>query len=156
MSAHLMAATAFAALTLATASPLAAADLGGDDYTETERYSYNETRRVDRYVDEGSYDRRADFDDEDDVRYEGPGRGQRAYAYDARESCVPRHAIRDRLHDEGWTDIERVDVRDGAAILKARRATSGQPYALKVDRCTGDIIDARKSNYVYGEYRPRY
>src|SRR5262245_26034739 len=103
MSARLVAATAFAALTTATASPLAAADLG-DGYTETERYSYNESHRVDRYVDEDRYDRRAALDDEDDGRYERPWRGARAYAYDSRESCVPRHAIRDRLHEEGWTD----------------------------------------------------
>ncbi len=77
--------------------------------------------------------------------------------YDDRAGCLPRHAIRERLRDEGWHDIEKIDVRGDAVIVTAERP-NGKVYDLKVDRCSGDIIDSRVSRdsreEVYGEYRP--
>lgn len=128
MSVRTLAATAFAAVTMA-AFPAAAADLDYPDYSysETERYS------------ERTYARRDD--------------GQ--YYEDERAGCLPRHAIRDRLRDDGWRDIQKVDVRGGYVILAAERP-NGRTFELKVDRCSGDIVDTRNSrDEVYGEYRGR-
>lgn len=130
MSARTLAATAVAAMSLASASPLMAADLDYPEdysYTETQRYTERVTRRGDE-------------------RWEGN--------YDDRRGCLPRQAIRDRLREDGWRDIQRVDVRGGTAVLTAERP-NGQIFDIKVDRCSGDIIDARKTRDVYGEYRPR-
>lgn len=137
MSARTLAAAAFAAMSLAGASPLAAADYDYPDqhtYTETERYServvHERVDRNDGYRDVAGY-------------------------YDDRGGCLPRQAIRQRLRDDGWRDIQRVDVRGGSVILTAERP-NGQLFNLKVDRCNGEIIDARKTNDgIYGEYRPR-
>lgn len=119
MSTRALAASAIAAMSMAGASPLAAADL---DYPD---YSYSETER---------YSRTTQYDD-------GAG-------------CLPRHAIRQRLRDDGWRDIEKLDVRGDAVIVTAERP-NGKLYDLKVDRCSGDIIDSRVSREeVYGEYRP--
>lgn len=132
MSARTLAATAFAAISMAGASPLAAADL---DYPE-DRHSYTETERYSERV----VHQRTDSEE--------------GY-YDNRGGCLPRQAIRQRLRDDGWRDIQRVDVRGGNVILTAERS-NGQIFDLKVDRCNGEVIDARKSrDAVYGEYRPR-
>ncbi len=131
MSARALAATAFAAITMAGAAPLAAADL---DYPED--YSYSKTER---YTERVTTHR--------DDRFEG--------TWDDRRGCLPRHAIRDRLRDDGWRDIQRIEARGSKVFLTAERP-DGRLYDLKVDRCNGDIIDARKSrDGVYGEYRPR-
>lgn len=131
MSARALAATAFAAMIMAGAGPLAAADL---DYPED--YSYSKTERYERVTSHR------------DDRFEG--------YWDDRSGCLPRHAIRDRLRDEGWRDIQKIEARGGKVYLSAERA-DGRLYDLKVDRCNGEIIDARKSRHgVYGEYRPRY
>lgn len=135
MSARMLAASSFAALSMATATPLAAADL---DYYETERHSTYE-RGYDRD------DRRADYS----------GRADYSDYYDTRGGCLTKHAIRDRLHADGWRDLERIDARQSTAILSARRVSSGRTFELKVDRCTGEIIDAR-SNRGYDEYARRY
>jgi hypothetical protein len=119
MSTRTLAAGAIAAMSLAGASPLAAADL---DYPD---YSYSETERYSRTT----------------YRDESAG-------------CLPRHAIRERLRDDGWRDIEKIDTRGDAVIVTAERP-NGKVYDLKVDRCSGDIIDSRVSRgEVHGEYRP--
>lgn len=139
MSARTLAAAAFAAMSLAGASPLAAADLDYPDqqsYSETERYS-------ERVVHERSY-RDDGYRADSDEGY-----------YDDRGGCLPRQAIRQRLRDDGWRAIQRVDVRGGNVILTAERP-NGQIFNIKVDRCNGEIVDARKTyDGVYGEYRPR-
>lgn len=146
MSARTLAATAFAAMSLVSASPLAAADLDYPDdsrYSESEHYSNRVTDdRGERYE---SYSRREAYvdDDRSDVRW------------DDRAGCLPRHAIRERLRDDGWRDIQRVEVRGGTVVMSAVRP-NGQLFDIKVDRCNGEIIDARKTGgEVYGEYRPR-
>lgn len=128
MSARTLAAAAFAATALA-AFPAAAADLDYPDYgySETERYSER-------------------------VTY---GRNNGHYYEDDRAGCVPKYAIRDRLRDDGWRDIHKVDVRGPHVILSAERP-NGRVFELKVDRCNGDIVDSRSArDDVYGEYRER-
>jgi hypothetical protein len=130
MSARVLAAAAFAAASLVS-SPLAAADL---DYPEDYGSSYSETERYSERVTYGRDD----------------------YYGTSRAGCLPRHAIRQRLKDDGWHGIRRLDVRGGSVILSAERP-NGQLFEVKVDRCNGDIIDARKMrDDVYGEYRPRH
>lgn len=127
MSARKMAAAAFAATTLA-AFPAAAADLDYPDYSYSERERYSE--RVTHSRDRGDY-------------------------YEDRAGCLPRHAIRQRLRDDGWRDINRIDVRGGYVTLQAERP-NGRVFDLKVDRCNGDIVDSRTTREgVYGEYRER-
>lgn len=107
-----------------------AADLDYPDdysYTKTERYTERVTRDTTQ-------------------RWDG--------YYDDRGGCLPREAIRQRLREDGWRDIQRVDVRRNTVVLTAERP-NGQIFDIKVDRCSGNIIDARKSRDVYGEYRPR-
>jgi hypothetical protein len=127
MSTRALAASAIAAMSLAGVSPVAAADL---DYPD---YSYSETERY--------TERSAHY---------GNGENDR---YDDRAGCLPRHAIRERLRDEGWRDIQKIDSRGGEVIVTAERP-NGKIYDLKVDRCSGEIIDSRVSREVYGEYRP--
>lgn len=129
MSARTLAATAVVALSFAGAAPTLAADL---DYPED--YSYSKTERYTERVTRSS------------ERWDGD--------YDGRAGCLPRQVIRERLRDDGWRDIHRIDVRGGTVVLTAERP-NGQVFDLKVDRCNGEIIDARKTRDVYGEYRPR-
>ncbi len=58
------------------------------------------------------------------------------------DACVPHAVIRDRLEYEGWRDFRDIGLTNGLARLQARRP-NGDLYALKIDRCTGEIIASR-------------
>jgi len=91
-----------------------------------------------------------------DYSYSETERYSRTTRYDDGAGCLPRHAIRQRLRDDGWRDIEKIDVRGDSVIVTAERP-NGKLYDLKVDRCSGEIIDSRVSREeVYGEYRPTH
>jgi hypothetical protein len=60
----------------------------------------------------------------------------------AQPICQSHDEIRRSLRDDGWRDFQDVEIRDQTAIIQARRP-SGQPYNLKIDRCSGDIVNAR-------------
>ena len=68
--------------------------------------------------------------------YTPPAR--RAY----RGACLPRHVIRDRLIRDGWNDFVLADFDGDMAQVSARRP-SGRPFMLTVERCSGEIVDAR-------------
>ena len=69
----------------------------------------------------------------------------------AHYSCVPRELIRDRLVGEGWRDFSDPEIRDGVALLRARRP-SGEPYLLKIDRCSGQVVHVHPLHGGYGPY----
>lgn len=71
--------------------------------------------------------------------------------------CVPHGEIRRALMDEGWRDFRDLEFRGETAVVQARRP-NGQLYRLKVDRCTGDIVNARplEDRPVPYAYRERY
>lgn len=74
--------------------------------------------------------------------------------------CMPREDIRRSLMREGWGDFRNLEIEGNTATLHARRP-SGQPYRLRVDRCTGDIVrahplDERPVPYAYRDrFAPR-
>jgi hypothetical protein len=87
---------------------------------------------------------RAVYRDDDDDNYGPP---PRRYAYPDRgpsfaRHCVPRAEIKHRLLREGWHDFHDPDLRGDLANVRARRP-SGRLFELTVDRCTGEIVDAR-------------
>lgn len=57
-------------------------------------------------------------------------------------ACLPRHVIRENLHRHGWFDFQDLDVRGNVAHVRARR-DSGRWFDLTVDRCTGQVLQAR-------------
>lgn len=59
-----------------------------------------------------------------------------------RNGCVPREEIKRRLVNEGWGDFQDLELLGNVARVNARRP-SGDLFALKVDRCTGDIVGSR-------------
>ncbi|HRD75551.1 MAG TPA: hypothetical protein PK264_06380 [Hyphomicrobiaceae bacterium] len=68
--------------------------------------------------------------------------------------CVPSESIRVRLMNEGWSDFRGIRLRDDIAVLEARRP-SGQLFRLKIDRCSGQILNALQvepgaAPYAYG------
>lgn len=72
------------------------------------------------------------------------------------DGCLPRRAIRARLRADGWHDFQDLDLRGSVAVVTAR-SPSGRPFDLTVDRCSGDIVDARplegRRDYAYGTRR---
>lgn len=163
MNARWAAAALGAALTLSTAGPGQAADLydsppsrhgsAYDDPRYADIYRHPPSRK-DHY--EERYERRDRHDDDDRYdRYDrkgylrpfdrGPRHAGRHYG------CVPRHAIRERLSGDGWHDFHDLELSGGIAYVKARRP-GGRQFDLKVDRCTGDIVDARPVSSSYGPY----
>ena len=98
------------------------------------------------------YDRNRDYADDydrDDYR--------RPYAYstppDYGRACTPREVIRERLLREGWHHFRDAEERGEFATIIARRP-DGQPFALTVDRCSGEIVNARPlgehGHFAYG------
>ena len=89
-------------------------------------------------------DRYADVPDDFEPPYPPP-------AYAGRDRCVPREVARDRLRAAGWRGFHAIEPRDGVVLVKARRP-SGRMFDLTIDRCSGEVVDAKP---IYG-YGPRY
>jgi hypothetical protein len=69
--------------------------------------------------------------------------------------CLPRAEIKRSLVHEGWRDFHELELRGGLALINARRP-NGQLYALRVDRCSGEIVKAKPLHerpvpYAYGD-----
>lgn len=163
MSARMLAASAFAVLCAFATSPATAADIYDDDGPRQAESPYSDPRYGDiygaprrpRYAAPAprSYQppppyarQRPDAQDEEPRQFEGPPRvaDQRDRYGDNGSSCIPRHAIRRRLADAGWGDFHDLELRDRVALVRARRH-DGRLYELKVDRCTGEVVRARRS-----------
>ncbi|WP_072397082.1 hypothetical protein [Hyphomicrobium sp. CS1GBMeth3] len=169
MRASISTACLTAALVLAAALPLSRAasaeDLYDDDYVNP---SYD-TAYDDRYPDNGE-PRRAERYDEpyDDGGETLPGSVKDGYPvpvpppeanappppprYAERppvrveryeEACLGRWEIRRELRRDGWRDL-RPEGGDGNIVhMRARRAGTGHPFDLRVDRCSGEVLAAR-------------
>jgi hypothetical protein len=55
--------------------------------------------------------------------------------------CVPRHEIRRSLREDGWGEIQGLELRGEVAIVRASRP-SGAVFELTVDRCSGHVLRA--------------
>ncbi len=82
-------------------------------------------------------------------------RPRQRHAY--RGECLPRHVIKDRLVREGWGDFALGDFHGELVTVHARRP-SGRPFTLTIERCSGEIVDARPSHaqgpYAYAPTPP--
>ncbi len=156
-------ASLIAALFLAGAPVASAADLSGDPYDDP-RYAdiYRDSppprsehyvqRYEERYEERSHNDRRDDYDDRSrysDGRYDNGDRDDGRYD---RDRCVPRHLIRRELQADGWSDFERLEIRNDYVVVQASRP-SGRRFDLKIDRCTGNVVRARP---LEGRYYNRY
>lgn len=119
--------------------------------------------------------RRYSYDDHPPVPREPVYRDRYAYApppregyadrwsYDRRpqgRACLSREAAREAIERQGWSDFHDVQVVDhGTAYVKARRP-SGRLFELQIDRCSGEVVNARPLEPRYrpyadrGEWRP--
>jgi hypothetical protein len=78
-------------------------------------------------------------------RFDEPTRhvyGEPPRQYHGPRQCLERRAVRDGLAADGWHDFQDVALRGEVAVLTARR-TGGDVYRLQVDRCTGEVVEAR-------------
>lgn len=123
--ARLAAAFALAVSAAAFALPAVAADLYEPPYDE-----YGEGPPP--------HDRYADVPDDFEPPYPPP-------AYTGR-GCVPREVARDRLRAAGWRGFHAVEPHGNVVLVKARRP-SGRLFDLTIDRCSGEVVDARP---IYG------
>jgi len=57
--------------------------------------------------------------------------------------CVPRRVVRRRLRLQGWKGFRNFEPRGPVILMNARRRGTGRPFALAVDRCSGEILSAR-------------
>jgi hypothetical protein len=147
---RLAAASALAASIALFAVPAVAADLYEPPYIE----GYGEgPPPPDRY---------AAVPDDFEPPYPPPGQFER-------DRCIPRDVARDRLRAAGWRGFHAVEPHDRVVRVKATRP-SGRMYDLTIDRCSGEVVDARPiigrrlGPYAYGPrrywdrpyYRPYY
>ena len=122
---RLAAASALAVSLAALSLPAVAADLYEPPYD-----TYGERPTYDRY-------RYADAPDDFEPPYPVRGYGDR---------CIPREVARDRLRDAGWRGFHAAEPREEVVLVKARRP-DGRMFDLTIDRCSGEVVDARP---IYG------
>jgi hypothetical protein len=95
--------------------------------------------------------------DDDDVppqprRYTGPAHGR---------VCARSDEVRARLDDMGWRDFHGGHEQGPMVVLRARRP-SGRLFELSLDRCSGEIMEARPLEarplgpFAYNRPRPFY
>lgn len=58
------------------------------------------------------------------------------------DACVPRREVRRNLVEQGWSDFQDAELAGDTATVRARRP-SGRQFELRVDRCSGEILEAR-------------
>jgi hypothetical protein len=135
-----------AGLAVAMSTGAAAADLSDGPRWDRGDSAYDDPRYKDiyRHPDRSPYAAyRDDDDDNDDDDYRPHPRhayADRGPAYGDR--CVPREMIKRQLLGEGWHDFHDPDLRGDLASVRARRP-SGRLFDLTIDRCTGEIVEAR-------------
>jgi hypothetical protein len=171
MSARLAAASAVAASFLALVQPAVSADLyapphGGAGYDDRYGDAYGDAygevpRDYRRYGESENYDPpyrpRTSF--RGGYGYEPPYEAR----YDARvrvtrfeDDCVPHQIVRERLRADGWDEFQNVEPRGRVVLLQARRP-SGRVFDLTVEKCSGEVVDARPLSgarfFAHGERR---
>lgn len=124
------------------------------------RWSYNQRRPYSSYKDNYSYDNdysyRRDYRNTDRRAYDDAPyvrEGREDYAECGGITRMPRvnysgycedpQAIYGRLKYEGWHDFRGLRVRPRAFRVFAR-SEDGTSYKLRVDRCTGEILQAER------------
>lgn len=179
MPARALAAAVVAAMTFVAAQEVRAADLYGENYNPPpdsgeyydegpagacdDRGRCDEALPSRRYSDRGAYSYERDDDgyrggsvkDGYPVPVSPPAPRYREGNYRAEASCLPRWQIKRRLREDGWVDLRPID-RDGPIVsVKARRVQSGRMFTLDIDRCTGEIVHARREFLrTFGAYDP--
>jgi hypothetical protein len=141
-SARIAAASAVAASFFVLAFPAFSADLYDPPRTGS---AYDDPRYADIYGDDDTEERYAEAED-----FDAPIPPRSVYGHDEddrdwngyREGCVPRHVVRDRLHADGWHHLRDFEPRGGVLHVEARR-DSGRLFELTIDRCSGEVVDAR-------------
>jgi hypothetical protein len=93
-------------------------------------------------------------DNEDGYGEEYDDRGRYAYAPRPhyRPGCAPREVIQERLLSQGWRDFRDAEERGEFATIIARRP-NGRPFALTLERCSGEIVNVRPlddGHFAYG------
>ncbi len=58
------------------------------------------------------------------------------------DRCVPRELARDRLRDAGWRHFHDIEP-DGEVVHVRARRPGGRLYDLTIDRCSGEVVDAK-------------
>lgn len=169
MTMRLMAASALAVLCLAGAPAASAADLSGDPYDDPRYGDVYGDPRPPAFAEPAAPPTEEAFPERYSERYDDertplpyPSRKPERYSERWEEprgfACLPRHVIRHRLQGDGWYDFRDLELQGDIAVVNARRP-SGRPFELRIDRCTGRIVEARPLGpdhraYGYGPGRP--
>ena len=69
--------------------------------------------------------------------------GPRRYSAAPGGSCASHHEIRRDLTEQGWSEFTDIELRGASALIEARRP-NGNLYQLKIDRCSGEILNAQR------------
>lgn len=156
-SARVVAASAVAASLFVTA-PAISADLYEPPWApESGSVHYDDQRSADIYRGDAYRGYEPRFE-----RYAPPEDFEPAYEPARRRAdydpCVPRDVARDRLQADGWGGFRDFERRGRVVLVQARRP-SGRRFDLVIDRCSGEIIEARPlplDDFRSYAYRSRY
>jgi hypothetical protein len=166
MRAEIVAATVFTALLIAAPSPGRAADLYGEGYQPP----YDEGGYAERRYSERDYDEDVPPEERYDERYPGPDRPgsikdgypvpvappHYGYRGQDRYACADKWEVRRHLRNDGWVDFRVFDASGPVVALRARRIDTGRVFLLRVEKCSGEVVNAEPF-YLrsFGAYAPR-
>lgn len=77
--------------------------------------------------------------------------GPRRHSSGQSGNCASHHEIRRDLKEQGWAEFTDIELRGSTALIEARRP-NGNLYQLKIDRCSGEILNAQR----LGDHRRPY
>ena len=77
--------------------------------------------------------------------------GPRRHSTNPHGNCASHHDIRRDLKEQGWAEFTDIELRGSTALIEARRP-NGNLYQLKIDRCSGEILNAQR----LGDHRRPY
>jgi len=107
----------------------------------------------DGYIEIGTGGRRRGHDVYDGRDFERHGRSAHRFH---RGYCLDRKQIRRRLKRDGWRGLHDLHLHRNAFVVEARRR-NGHNYRLRIDRCSGELLNARHIGNDHGRrhYRGR-
>jgi hypothetical protein len=128
------------ALAITAASPATAADI----YDRGRVTSYEDPRYADIYTHPEpprplGPPRREYLAPMPPQYFDGPRRHSSAPS----GNCAAHHEIRRDLTEQGWSEFTDIELRGATALIEARRP-NGNLYQLKIDRCSGEILNAQR------------
>jgi hypothetical protein len=105
--------------------------------------SYNDDEDDDRYDDRAPSKKYSDRYDDNPPTPKKYSTVPPKYAPPPGKGCVRSEQVREGLEAQGWRDFHAGQPVNGSVVTIRARRPSGRLFELTLDRCSGEIVEAR-------------